>query len=253
MGNAQLGADLYNHVGACAQKSALDRENLTSATTSFLAYTRNIDQLQQLLNLTQRLYLFNPAQGVTDANFNSLSIQAALFKTNLMSAIGDRSNSAVSSLSQTFQRLNADMQAGKFQPFFDSMSKGTSDLANGLSWVAQNANTIAPIMAGAITAVIGFSIAMKAATLANLIFYASTATVVGGALAIVASVAAIGVGIATAKSIRYKELRNAGKRKIPDWHGTAGLSFQHNSNRCVSFLSLFFSLLSNMYCSLTNN
>jgi hypothetical protein len=179
LGNAQLGTDLYNYVGAYAQKSALDRENLTSATTSFLAYTRNINQLQQLLNLTQRLYLFNPAQGaegavfalkealagqnvslkrrynmvgisddvieknfekgdtaatikyldqefnkfgatqgVVDANFNSLSIQAQLFKTNLMSAIGDQSNSAVSTLSQTFQQLNADMQAGKFQPFF---------------------------------------------------------------------------------------------------------------------------------------
>ena len=262
MGNAQLGTDLYNFVGAYAKKSALDRENLTSATTSYLAYTKDVNQLQQMLNLTQRLYSFNPAQGaegavfamkeafagetrslrtrfnmtgisadtieknfkkgdinatlkyldqefnqfgatqgVVNANFNSLSIQAQLFKTNLMSAIGDQSNSAVSSLSQTFQRLNADMDAGKFQPFFSLMSQGTASLANGLSWVAQNANILAPIVVGVTTAIIGYNIAMGTATLVTSLFSAAAGAATGRWLAVGATIAAVAATAATIKGI----------------------------------------------------
>lgn len=264
MGNAKLGTDLYNYVGAYAQKSALDRENLTSATTSFLAYTRNINQLQQLLDLTQRLYMFNPAQGaegavfalkealagqnvslkrrynmvgisddvieknfakgdtaatiryldqefnkfgatqgVVDANFKSLSVQSQLFKTNLMSAIGDQSNSAVQTLSGTFQQLNADMQAGKFQPFFNAMTNGLSWVANGLSWVAQNAYWLIPAIGGVVTAVVVFNAAMDVArTVAELTgatIQAVAGDWVGAAALIAGSVATIGLATSLTK------------------------------------------------------
>ena len=272
MGNAQLGADLYSYVGSYAQKSALDRENLTSATTSFLAYTRNINQLQQLLNLTQRLYLFNPAQGaegavfalkealagqnvslkrrynmvgisddvieknfakgdtaatikyldqefnkfgatqgVVDANFKSLSIQAQLFKTNLMSTIGDQSNGAVQSLSGTFQQLNADMQAGKFQPFFNVMSQGASMLASGISWVAQNATILIPAIGGVITALIVFNTAMNIsrniAALTGATVQAVAGNWIGAAVAIAGAAATI--GLATSLTKQNEDLKKS--------------------------------------------
>ena len=69
MGNQTLGNDVYNFVSAYAKKSALDRESLASATTSFLAFTRDPKQLQQMLDLTQRLYMWNPEQGAEGAVF----------------------------------------------------------------------------------------------------------------------------------------------------------------------------------------
>lgn len=261
MKNQQLGNDLYDFVTAYAKKSALDRESLSSATTSFLAFTHDANQLQQLLNLTQRLYMFNPeqgaegavfalkevltgqtmslknrfnmngvsakqiqafaekgdisgtisyldrvfnqfgaTQGVVESNFKSLTVQMQLFKSNLMSALGDESSTAVQTLSGTFQRLNADMDAGKFEPFFILMANGTDLLARGIAWVAENANALAPIVAGAVTALVGYNIAMGAASLANVIFGATAAAATGRVLTLIAAVGAIGVGVAVAKN-----------------------------------------------------
>jgi hypothetical protein len=270
MGNKQLGTDLYQYISAYARKSALDRENIASATTSFLAYTKDIDQIQQLLDLTQRLYMFNPSQGaegavfalkevlsgqtmslrnrfnmngisseiiennyetgniagtisyldevfnkfgatqeVVDENFKSLTVQASLFKTNLMSAIGDQSNSAVQSLSQTFQQLNAAMDAGKFQPFFNVVATGTSALAKGLSWVAQNAYFVIPAIGGVVTALTIFNTAMGLAR-TYAIVTGTTLSIVAGkwitAAALIAGAAAT-IGIATSLSKQNEELQ----------------------------------------------
>lgn len=272
MGNKVLGADVYNFVSAYAKKSALDRENLASATTSFLAFTKDSSQLKQLLDLTQRLYLFNPEQGaegavfalkevmtgqtmslknrfnmngisaeyvnklsakgdiagtikyldtvfnqfgatqeVVDANFNSLSIQASLFKTNLMSAIGDQSNGAVQNLSATFQQLNADMDAGKFQPFFNVMSQGTAALANGLSWVAQNAYWLVPAVGGVVTALVVFNSAMMIARTVALLT-GTTVSIVAGqwitAAALIAG-AATTIGMANSLSQQNDDLKKS--------------------------------------------
>ncbi|QAT48592.1 hypothetical protein EQM14_01670 [Caproiciproducens sp. NJN-50] len=272
MGNKQLGTDLYQFVSAYASKSALDRENLSSATTSFLAYTKNINQLQQLLDLTQRLYLFNPAQGaegavfalkevlsgqtmslrnrfnmtgisadtiqknfqkgdiagtisyldkefnkfgatqgVVDANFKSLSVQAELFKTNLMSAIGDQSNGAVQSLSGTFQQLNADMDAGKFQPFFNVMAQGTQMLGQGLSWIAQNAYILVPAVGGVVTALVVFNSAMMVARTVALLTGTTVSLVAGQwitAAALIAGAAAT-IGIASSLSKQNDDLKKS--------------------------------------------
>lgn len=272
MKNQQLGTDLYNFISAYAKKSALDRENLASATTSFLAFTHDVNQLQQLLNLTQRLYMFNPeqgaegavfalkevltgqtmslknrfnmngisaeqiqkfaqrgdiagtikyldqvfnrfgaTQGVVDANFHSLTVQAQLFKSNLMSAIGDESNGAVQTLSATFQQLNADMDAGKFQPFFDVMANGTTLLANGLSWIAQNAYFLIPAIGGVVTALIVFNTAMSLArTIAEIT--GATISIVAGrwvaAAAMIAGAAAT-IGLATSLSKQNDALKKS--------------------------------------------
>jgi len=275
MGNKQLGTDLYSYVSAYASKSALDRENIASATTSFLAYTKNINQLQQLLNLTERLYMFNPAQGaegavfalkevlsgqtmslrnrfnmtgisadtvkknfekgdiagtisyldkefnkfgatqgVVNANFKSLSVQASLFKTNLMSAIGDQSNSAVQSLSQTFQRLNAAMDAGKFQPFFNVMANGANLLANGLSWIAQNAYILIPAIGGVVTALIVFNSAMSISRNIALLTGATVKAVAGNWVAAAALIAgsAAAIGLATSLSKQNANLEKTNKQ-----------------------------------------
>lgn len=76
MGNQQLGADMYNYVAAYAQNSALGRGDLADAATSFLAYTKDVGQIQQLLDMVQRLYMFNPEQGAQGAVFALKEVMA---------------------------------------------------------------------------------------------------------------------------------------------------------------------------------
>lgn len=270
MGNRALGTDVYSFVSAYAKKSALDRESLSSATTSFLAFTHDPKQIQQMLDLVQRLYMWNPeqgaegavfalkevltgqtmslknrfnmngvsaekiqdlsskgdiagtisylnqvfnrfgaTQGVVDANFQSLTVQMQLFKSNLMSALGDESNGAVQGLSATFQQLNADMQAGKFQPFFSAMSNGMNDLASGISWVAQNVNTLVPAIGGVVTALVVFNTAMTVSrSIAEIT--GTTVSVIAGnwvaAAAIIAGAAAT-IGLSTSLSKQNDELK----------------------------------------------
>ena len=59
-------------------------------------------------------------------------------------------------LSGVMQRLNNDMQAGKFQPFINTMVNGMSMIGNGIAWVVENLNWIAPVLAGVITALVMF-------------------------------------------------------------------------------------------------
>jgi hypothetical protein len=269
MGNKQLGSDLYDYVSAYARKSPLDQINVASGTTAFLAYTKDINQIQQLLNLTQRLYSFNPAQGaegaifalkevlsgqtmslrnrfnmtgisadtikknfekgdiagtisyldkefnkfgatqdVVNANFNSLSNQAKMFRTNLMIAIGDQSNGAVQSLSQTFQQLNADMDAGKFQPFFTLMQQGSAGLANAFSWVAQNADTLAPILAGVTSAILIYNSAMAIAGFVTTVTGTAMNAVTGNVIGVVTALGAVAAAAATYHSIMGNVSKN---------------------------------------------
>lgn len=262
LGNNQLGADLNSFVAAYGRMSSLGRENAASATTSFLSYTRDIKQIQQLLDLTQRLALRNPeqgpegavfalkevlagqtmslrnrfnmngvspetienfykkgdiqgaidyldkvfnqfgaTQGVVEANFNSLSVQATRFKQNLMAAIGNESTGAAQNLAQTFQQLNADMDAGKFQPFFDLMSRGTSALASGIGWVAQNANTLAPVLVGVTSAILIYNSAMAIAGFVTTVTGTAMNAVAGNVIGVVTALGAVAAAAATYHSI----------------------------------------------------
>nr|DAK78394.1 MAG TPA: tail tape measure [Caudoviricetes sp.] len=270
--NQQLGTDLYDFVTAFAKGSTLDRQNAASATTSFLAFTHDINQLQQLLSLTQRLNAFNPeqgaegavfalkevltgqtmslknrfnmngvsaeqiqkfaekgditgtinyldqvfnrfgaTQGVVDANFDSLTFQSQRFKKNLMDSIGDESSTAVQTLSATFQRLNADMDAGKFQPFFTMMANGTSALANGLSWVAQNAGFLIPTIGGVVTALVVFNTAMSLSRSIAELTGATVAVVAGNWVAAAALIAgaATTIGLATSLNSQNDDLKKS--------------------------------------------
>ena len=69
MGDKTLGGDLYDVVSTYAKNSAMSRSDLANGVNSFLAYTHNGDQLKQLMDLTQRLYMWNPEQGSEGAVF----------------------------------------------------------------------------------------------------------------------------------------------------------------------------------------
>lgn len=69
LGSKQAGSALYDYTRAYGRQSALGPTEAANATTSFLAYTRNIGQIEKLLKLTERLYMKGPTQGASGAVF----------------------------------------------------------------------------------------------------------------------------------------------------------------------------------------
>ncbi|MVB11347.1 hypothetical protein CAFE_20610 [Caprobacter fermentans] len=264
-GNAQAGTALYNYVSAYAEKSALGREDLANATESWLSFTKNIDQIDQLNKLVERLYAKNPAQGASGAvfalkeilggqtqsikdrynmtgisadkivqltnkgdiqgtiryldqvfnkfgatqdvvnkNFSSLLTQTNIFTSNLKTAMGDEANPAVQNLSLTMQRLNADMKAGNYQPFFSAIATGAAGVANAVAFVAQNIDKIAPAVAGVATAVITFTLAMNTARTVAEITGGSVALMTGQWIAFGAAVLGVAAAAAVSKSLMDK-------------------------------------------------
>lgn len=221
-GDKKVGQDLYDFIAAYAKNSAMGRADLADAVTSFLAYTKSGPQLKQLMDLTQRLYMWNPEQGaegavfaikevlsgqtmslknrfningisakkvtdlynkgdtqgtikyidealskagatqdVVDANFNSLTVQSQNFATNFADAMGNQANPAVQSLTQTLIDLNAQMKAGNFDGFFNSVAAGADNLALAGAWLAQNWDTVVPAMTAVIGAFTVYTMAAK--------------------------------------------------------------------------------------------
>lgn len=121
---------------------------------------------------------FGATQDVVDKNFTSLQTQATKFGDSITSALGDESSPVVQNLSTMFQQLNADMDSGKFSPFFNAMGNGMVALGSGLSWVAANYETLFPFVQAATSALIAYKTATTVASIAttatNLILSAST-------------------------------------------------------------------------------
>src|SRR5699024_6094838 len=69
LNSQEAGSALYDYVSAYARTSALGREDIANAVTAYSAYTKNIDQLEQLIKMTERLYAKDPTQGASGAVF----------------------------------------------------------------------------------------------------------------------------------------------------------------------------------------
>lgn len=259
LGSKQAGSALYDYTRAYGRQSALGPTEAANATTSFLAYTKNIGQIEKLLKLTERLYMKDPTQGasgavfalkellsgdtmsvkdrfnmsgisgetirnfansgdidgmieyldtvfnkfgatqeVVDANFYSLSTQASIFKENLKAALGDEGAPLMQNLAVLVRQLNEDMQAGKFQPFFDTLGGGMQLLGNLFSWVAQNADTVIPVIGGVAAGLVVLNTVSTAATMIQTIFGITLAStkfgligIAAGAVTAIAAVAAL--------------------------------------------------------------
>ena len=257
----EAGKALYDYTNLYGkQKSVLGSMGIANATKSFLPFTQDIDQLNKLYQLTERLYARDPTQGsegavfamkelisgdvmsarerfnisgisgkqirdlansgdingtlsyldavfnrfgatqgIVDKNFTSLQTQATKFGDNVRSALGDESSPVVQNLSTLFQQLNADMDSGRFAPFFNLMGNGMVMLGNGLSWVAENGATLIPIVGGVASALVIFNTAMGLARTFALATGATISLVSGqwiAAAAIIAGAAAT-IGLAT--------------------------------------------------------
>lgn len=263
--NDQVGSQLYKYVGAYAKTSALGREDLAKGMTSFLTVSRDINQLEQLMKMTERLYAKDPTQGsegavfalkealagdtislrnrygitglsgeslragdttskleqidralnqfgatqeVVDKNFNNLTTQINIFKSNLSTSIAEQATPTMMTLSSVVQRLNADMESGKFQPFFNLMINGMEMIGNGIAWVTENAYWLIPVVSGVTIGLVAYSVAQKGVALWTAMAAIATHTATmnwAAAIGVVAGMTAGAIGLASA----FKEVDKA--------------------------------------------
>lgn len=255
----EAGKALYDYIQIYGkQKSILGDMGVANATKSFLPFTQDINQLQKMYQLTERLYARDPTQGsggavfamkelisgdvmsarerfnisgisgakirdlansgdingtlqylddvfnrfgatqaIVDKNFTSLQTQATKFGNSVRSALGDESSPAVQNLSTMFQQLNADMDAGKFAPFFNLVGNGLYYLGSGLSWLSQNLSTVVPVIGGLSMALLAYKtvsvIATAATSAMNITLSAATGNWIALAAGIAGAVTAYGI------------------------------------------------------------
>ena len=123
---------------------------------------------------------FGATQEVVDRNFTGLTTQTNVFTSNLKTAIGEEATPVMESLAGVMQRLNADMEAGKFQPFINVMVNGMELVGNGIAWVVENLNWIAPTLVGVMTALIIYNGVMKVVNTTTQILGITTGILTGG-------------------------------------------------------------------------
>lgn len=261
----QAGTALYDYVSAYARVSALSREELSNATTSYLTYAKSTDQLERMIKLTERLYAKDPTQGaagavfamrellsgdtmsikdrfnmsgfsgekirnfantgdiegmlnyidqmfnrfgasqeVVDANYDNLITQTNIFASNMKTAIGEAATPAMETLSGVMQRLNSDMQAGKYQPFISLMVNGMQLVGGTIAWVGENLNWLAPAVVGVTTALIVYKGVQLAAAATTAVLSAATNLMTGNFLGAAAAAAALVGGIAAVSAVSKK-------------------------------------------------
>ncbi len=218
------GSAVYKYVSAYARQSMLGREDLAKGMTSFLAYSRNINELERMVKMTERLYSKEPKQGadgavfalkeilsgdtmsmrgrynitgfdgasirakmaagntaealdeidavlnkfgasqaVVDANFKNMTVQMDMFKTNVISAFGEKATPLMERFGATWASLNESFDSGKFEPFINMMVSGFNAVGSVLIWTAENANILIPVISGVIGAMLTFN-AVQAVT-----------------------------------------------------------------------------------------
>ncbi|WP_195277396.1 hypothetical protein [Anaerotruncus rubiinfantis] len=158
---------------------------------------------------------FGATQEVVDKNFTGLITQTNIFTSNLKTAIGEAATPVMENLAGVMQRLNAEMQAGKYQPFINVMVNGMEMIGSGLAWVAQNADWLVPSIAGVMTALIIYNGVMKIVKATTELLAISTGILTGRWISAAAALAAF-AGSAYVVSELTKDIDMETKQSLAD-------------------------------------
>ncbi len=141
---------------------------------------------------------FGASQAVVDANFRGMTVQMDMFRTNLVSAFGEKATPVMERFGAMWANLNENFAAGKYEPFINMMVSGFNAVGSVLIWTAQNANILIPVISGVIGAMLTFN-AVQAVT-NMLLTYGAIATnaAVLPFLLLAAAIAGIAVALGVA-------------------------------------------------------
>lgn len=166
------------------------------------------DMVGALEYMEEAFNRFGATQALVDNNFVSLQTQVERFQEKIDQAFGESAGPLASNLSLLMQQLNADMDAGKFEPFFNLVGKGMYLLGEAASWAVDNMKVIVPVL-GAVVAGLGvYKTAMALATLKTVAMSIITSILSGNWIKLGATILGIvgGYGI-------YKHLESAEKNE----------------------------------------
>src|SRR5699024_8867684 len=138
---------------------------------------------------------------VVDANFDNLTTQTNIFASNLKTAIAESATPAMETLSGTMQQLNADMDAGKFQPFINLMTNGMQMIASAAAWAGENLNWLLPIVVGLVSAFVIYKGVTLATAAGQAIFAAATSLMTGNIIGAVAALLALVGGMTAVAAV----------------------------------------------------
>lgn len=241
LGSDAAGTGLYDYISDYAKTSILGREDLAKGLTSFIPTTRDLSQLQKLINMTERLYAKDPTQGaegavfaikeilsgdtmsmrsrynitgfdgdmirtliadgktaeaieyisgildkfgasmdVLEKNTDSLSAKMNILGSNAQTALGEKMEPVMEHLLPLLDQLVEDLDAGRFQPFFDTLVVGGSMAVKVLGFVADNTELVSGGIIVLTSAVGGYKIATNMATISTKLFGVSSVEATAG-------------------------------------------------------------------------
>lgn len=120
--------------------------------------------------IDEKLAQFGASAEVLEKNAGGLSAQMNMLGSNAKTALGENMKPVMEAIIPIAQQLLADLDAGKFQPFFDMLAIGGMVGAQVLGFLAQNASTLALILGIAGAAMLSYRIATFLANGQNLIW-----------------------------------------------------------------------------------
>lgn len=140
--------------------------------------------------LDQVLNQFGATQDVVDKNAAGLTATMNMFLSNFQTAFAESMSGARDAMVPIFTELQANLDAGKYQPFFDIFATGTTMVVQGLSWVAGNIEWLLPLFGALTTALIAYKIQSMIAAGVQLTFGSSSIFAAMGLTGLNAAVAA---------------------------------------------------------------
>ena len=182
--------------------SIKDRFNMSGFSGETIRNFANTGDIEGMLDYVDQMFnRFGATQEVVDANFDNLTTQTNIFTSNLKTAIAESAAPAMETLAGTMRRLNAEMDAGKYQPFIALMANGMELIGSGIAWVAENLNWLAPAVLGGATAFIVYKGEQMTATAAMAMFKAVTALTTLDVVNLTAAVAGLVGGMAAMSAV----------------------------------------------------
>ena len=142
--------------------SVKERYNMIGFDPQKIRDLSNTGDIAGLIEYVDQMFnRFGATQNVVDKMADTMPVQMNILKDSIKSAFADTATPVMTNLSQVVKQLNADMEAGKFQPFINVMVNGMRMIGNGMAWVAENANWLVPTLGGLMTALIIYKGVMK--------------------------------------------------------------------------------------------
>lgn len=178
--------------------SARERFNISGLSGEKIRGLVNSGDMKGTLDYLDAMFnRFGATQGIVEKNFDSLQTQVTKFGDKVKDSLGDEAGPVVSNLSELFIKLNADMDAGKFEPFFTIVGNGMATLGYVASWVAQNISIIVPAVGGVVFALAAYKTATTVATFVtsamDIVLSAATGNWIKLGAAVLGTVAAYGI------------------------------------------------------------